>query len=539
MKRNVAVSALRLILFLLTATASAQPIAPHYKTVVVESVLKDLVRAINSSSRDPKVIVDPQNHSVAAYYEPNGNVINMGERFYDLCTKFGADSLDALASVLAHELAHWELGHSCGSIPRSKREHEVFKRNVPGDIKNREAQADCMVGFYGRQAGYDPLKVFPDVLQRIYEVYGLDDTMEGYPSLSHRKRIAWNVRERMDTLGVIYDAGNSLSLARRYSQAQQCFDYIIGEFPSREIRNNAGVAYTLHALELMSDTYAGYVYPLELDVDTRLRGVGISQGKINRDSRGTDPPDSIWGARNLDSAAVRFDLAMQVDPYYMPARINRATIHILKQEYGPAEALIRDVLEQDISDATRVRAYALLAVMLARRGEVDRATELLNEIEGVARDNGIDALIKANRAVIEGGSFQGPQGLGWGKSTETIGGITADEEMIDGRLHLNERIGRKSDSVIARISHDATVIRVISGKSWVQFVCTRDDYDRFSEGGIGIGSAADDVRSSYGNEPRIVYAPQGRYFIYDYSKIIFLIDHEGKVKRWMIYAMGE
>lgn len=479
MKRNAAVSALRLLLPLLflTGTVSAQNSVPEYKTRIIRNVLNDLSRSINRTKPSPQVVVDAGNDSIAAFYEPNSNVISIGERFYDLCRTFGPDSLNALAAVLAHELGHWERNHFYDASPKSEREENIFRRNIPGCVQHEERQADYLAGFYGQQAGYDPLKIFPEVLDMIYRKYELDDVMEGYPSLAERKEIALNARERMEVLGLIYELANNLSLIGKYSWARQCYDVLMEEFQSREIMNNAGVVRALQALELMNDEYAGYICPLMLDAGTRLNRAEITQQKLCRITRDAAPPDDMEGAWMLDSAVAWFNLAMAVDPDYAPAQINRAAIHILKGEYEKAGALPERMPGPDA-------AWSL------------------------------------------------------SEGAETIDGIRAADDVSTMRFHAKEEIG-EGKMITSRILDNASLIRMSSGKSWVQFVGTDSNYPGLSRRGISIGCTAGQVLSSYGQYPRIVHAVQGRYYIYNDPDIIFLIGDDGKVLRWMIYAMGE
>lgn len=541
MKRNVAVSALRLILplILMIGTASAQNTVPEADVQIIQGVLNNLIRAINSTRQTPWLTVRSDNEGHAACYKPLENRIYLHSQLLDICRSFGDDSLNALAGVLGHELAHWERDGPFGSRPRSRKEKSTSGQNRRGHVRDREEQADYLAGFYGRQAGYNALAVFPDVLDKIYREYGLDDEIENYPSLKERKEIAFKVRDRLDELVFIYNMANNLSLIREYERARQCYDHIIEEFNSREMMNNAGVAYTLHALELMGDEYAGYIYPLELDADTRLLGIRVTDGLVNRATRGTGPQDSIRGSRMLDSAAKRFELAMKVDPGYSPALINRATIYILKRDYHNAEILLDSALKLDNGEVTRVKVAVQLAMIHAIRGDSAGARNKLDEIETIAGSLGITALVDVNRALLDKKSFQLPNAQGLEISRETIDGIRASEDVMEGMVRVRETIGREGMEIVGGMTEYATVARLTNKKSWVQFVCTNNGYTRQSGNDISIGSTGNQVLLCYGSSPRIVQAVQGSYYIYDYSKIIFLVGQDGRVLRWMIYAMGE
>lgn len=120
----------------------------------------------------------------------SGQTIFFGAKAYQVCRSFGPDSLNALAALLSHELIHYNGGHSW--------EHEFSRAfagtNLSKEIKDGwladEVQADLWGGLLAFPAGYHVQKVLPAFFPKLYESYGLDSTISGYPKLQERIQLA-------------------------------------------------------------------------------------------------------------------------------------------------------------------------------------------------------------------------------------------------------------------------------------------------------------------------------------------------------------
>jgi hypothetical protein len=147
-----------------------------------------------------------------AWFSPQQHRLTLEERAYDLCVEQGADSLDALAFVLGHELAHFyenhgwvgDFGNGFADLQVGQA-MQVVERSLEQMIEV-EAQADYVSGFYGYMAGYNTLDVAPELLQRIYQAYDLGDHILGYPTLSERQDIARRAALELHSKIPIFDA---------------------------------------------------------------------------------------------------------------------------------------------------------------------------------------------------------------------------------------------------------------------------------------------------------------------------------------------
>ena len=354
-----------LIAALIAVATSVQPACAlaKAKALTAQRVFADLVRAMGDGRTPPELIMVPEGSKTAmqvAFFDPGRNTISLEERAYDLCIAQGPDSLDALASLLAHELAHYykdhgwvnDFGNGFADLGVGKRFKKLQRR--AGKLVEIEIEADYFGGLFGYVAGYNTLDITPTLLDAIYAEYELVEQLHGYPSLAERRQIATRSKQQLAQLIPVFETGQHLLLIGHYAQAARAFDYIARTFPSREILNNGGVARALQAVALIGDQ--PFAYPFELDAETRLR-----QGT----SRSAGDPKQIQ--RLLEIARGLFEIAARKDPSYTTAHTNLACIAALQGQGEQAVLYAEHALttaEQDNNPLAL--ANALIARGLAR-----------------------------------------------------------------------------------------------------------------------------------------------------------------------------
>src|SRR5690606_40132336 len=73
----------------------------------------------------------------------------------------------------------------------------------------------------------------------------------------------------------VFETGNYAMAIGEYDLAIDCYQNILNnEFTSREIINNIGVAYFLKGIGLAEVDDIKYVYPVELDLESKLNSRG-------------------------------------------------------------------------------------------------------------------------------------------------------------------------------------------------------------------------------------------------------------------------
>ena len=534
-------------------SAHAQPTLPrgHPKFKTAQKVFDDLIHAIGDGRTRPHLRVQPNGVTgqlQVAWFVPGSNVLTLEERVYDLFVSMGADSLDALAVLLGHELAHYYKDHGwVGDFGNAFADLEVgqelekLERSAVRMLET-EFEADYYSGFFGYMAGYNTLGIAPKMLEQIYAAYELDEHLAGYPSLFERQAIARRSREQLDQMIPVFEAGRGLLLLGRYESAGRCFDYIARTFPSREIFNNAGVTRALEALGLFEAGKVDFAYPFELDAQTRLRGPRAKAGIF-----GETPAERR--DRLLAEARTHFENAGKKDPQYATAYTNLACVADLQGKYDEAMVWAQRALEIAEKRAEAVSlAHARIARGIARahRNPADEA--------GARRDfatarQGARSLAQLNLAVLSpevadrAGAELSKKG-GGRPSREQIDGQTArglDAAIIPDVISRVPRIDQNQPeiTIYAQQTPAWEGLFIDMGYRTTALLTAREAYSGQSGRGLGIGSDLAQVLEAHGPPTYVTPGRQGAYFVYAHAEVIFQINAENKVQKWMIYHVEE
>ncbi|GAI32165.1 unnamed protein product, partial [marine sediment metagenome] len=262
---------------------------------------------------------------IAMYFPGEQPMLIIDEEVYDICISMKQDSLNALASLLGHELSHHFEKHSfCSDFAYILGEKSELGKKIKQISQQQklhyESQADFYGGFYGYVAGYKTYDILPELLDKIYIHYKLPDQIKGYPTKEERKNIAKNSYEELKKWLVIFDAGELLITLKEYELAASCFDYLSTKFPGREIFNNAGVVRILHSLEYFDNKEFPFSLPVEFDAKTRLKKGAHREINLSVKQKRTDL---------LNKANECFKKSINRDPKYLNAQINHACAYIL------------------------------------------------------------------------------------------------------------------------------------------------------------------------------------------------------------------
>jgi hypothetical protein len=249
------------------------------------------------------------------YFNPDANTIFFSEKFTRVMRSFNTDSMNAVAHVLSHELAHLILQQGdflkIGSGYADSDFNEKLK-NYQGQLKDSlaffERQADENAIFYAHISGYQTTHVGSKVLNKIYSSFNLRDRkLKNYPELSERISIIEAASNRMKVLMKIYDFGIISILKGQFDQAIFFLDLIRTEkFFSKEIFNNLGAAYLMKAKLMLKDQFP-FELPFQIDCYSYLNQ--------QRDSK-EDVKDLLLSAKEC------FDAAIQMDNYYYYSLLN-------------------------------------------------------------------------------------------------------------------------------------------------------------------------------------------------------------------------
>uniref|UniRef100_C6DZB5 Peptidase M48 domain-containing protein n=1 Tax=Geobacter sp. (strain M21) TaxID=443144 RepID=C6DZB5_GEOSM len=533
---------------------------PVYRQV--QAVYQRLVPAFGDGRLPPKLMIIPKGIKVrepvassaggnegTLAFEANAGLLIEGyiaieERAVEVLADLGKDRDNALAFLLAHELSHFYLRHGWvggfgNAFARTDMGRKMMKAATYEDVLKREAEADYFGGFYGYLAGFDTLGVAPKTLERIYGAFGLADQLPNYPSKSERVAIAQRQQESLKKLIPVYEAGTRLLVLGRYEEAGRLFSYLAQIFPSREMFNNAGVAYALEAVRLLPPGAIPFVYPFELDGETRLR----SGERVGTRGIGYRTADEHAARRLglLRRALEAFERASLRDNRYATAKVNSAAVQSLLGDQDEAIRLAGSALTLAREEGARLSAAHALVVRgiaLARAGETKRGRTELEAARPVVPD-----LAVRNIAVLEPGdalpAMEGKNHPGGKK--ETIAGISpwdqfkTDPTVLSFSLKPAEK-GQLEIGIHSRRTTDWDVTIIVLDQRLIGTVATSRDFQKATARGIKIGTQLAQVRRSYGDSGRIVPSRQGAFHVYAKAGIVFDIDADGKVGGWFLYA---
>jgi tetratricopeptide (TPR) repeat protein len=522
----------------LTATTSE-------KEAIARGVFERLVAARGDHSvPDPHFVLTTGKRSGARC---EGNLIILEEAAYDLCVEFGEDRDAALAGVLAHELIHYYAGHVYGkealALITTGDSGSDFAANE-GPLTAQESEADYRGGFLAYLAGYPLANLVPRFLDRLYETYALPQRLAGYPDLDERKALAERNHERLRELVAVFEMANVLTALERFGEAATYYEHLLRAFPSREMHNNAGVVYARAALPFFPPTTLQYVYPIELDLRSRLegqtRGIGV------------DP-----ATRNfyLEEARKHFVRAHLLDPDYVPALINLASTHALlaaSLTEGGVDSLTRAIAADHhleaalrareairLADGTgdpvsAVNAHLLLGILAALDSEETRVFEHFARAES-------SPLYSANWSVFRHGRlppappapasppFVMQEQIGDRTLAELRSAPPASTSLLgsgSGRMKLSRL--QISDPGVILMRHSGGM-----GSDLTVAHLTRE-YSGASAMEISVGSTHKDILREYGAPAYGVTTLGGELLVYPESGIIFSLGG-GAVSGWYLY----
>ena len=373
----------RLLIILLFSFGFQLVAGQSYNEKQIESVFDNLVLAYGNSKAAPKLTYfkkETIKTTPALYTTSPQPTIMLDGRFYELCRSFGKDSLNALAVVLSHELAHYYNDHTfCADFAFAVRKNNAelaqkLKTVSKSDKISRETQADYQGFFYAAIAGYNPFDCYDKTIDAIYKLYQLPESNPGYPSKAERKQMAIAVKQKTSELYVAFKKSIQLKEEKKYEEAIKLLEEINTYFPSRENYNNLGVIKTLSALDLKVLTLEEhkypkrFLYPLELDNSSRLNQNG---------TRGAEA-DQLKMIQLLKAAQKDFEKAISLDPNYNKAYVNLACVFDLLDN---PEAAIGKIKELSKEQQNTNEAKRILAIAYYHADNENKAAEIWKEIE--------------------------------------------------------------------------------------------------------------------------------------------------------------
>ena len=526
-----------------------------YKYEVSKKVYDAIVIAYGASQSAPvfqiRAKTYPGKKQILMYYPGISPKIIMDEEVYDLCADLGADSLNALASVLGHELAHHYEKHDwCSSFSYLLDEKQALKQKLSKITKEEklriEAEADYYGGFYGYVAGFSTFDISAKLLDKIYAFYKLPDKLNGYPTKNERKQIALKSLKELEQYQAVFSAGESMVCLKEYQMASSCFEYLADKFPSREMFGNAGLLKVLSAMDYIDEKSMPFALPLEIDAGTRLksgavRGVGLSVEEKGKREK-----------QLLEEAIKFFNKAIYIEPGYINAIVNRGCAYVLLNNPDMAVGICNDLLKSvknKLNAPDLAKLYSLRAIANYNKGEKEKAAEDFNmaDIQGTNTINIYNKIVfkELNKGVLDNfidfvaSYFNTPTTSSFGPeklinpSFEKIGVETSMRLNIDKGKFL-EIPGTNTFSITFLTNENTNGLRINGERVYKILFASRAYHGKTSQG-IGIYDSIEKIKMKYGEPTYSVNEVGGIYHIYRKSRIVFFVSKENRLLKWFTY----
>ncbi|PSR14026.1 MAG: hypothetical protein DA408_20220 [Bacteroidetes bacterium] len=496
-----------------------------YKQEVTQRVFQELLRTRGDIRQQAPTLVMNNGEQFVAWMDAREVVVGLEEKAYDVCASMGADSLNALAALLAHEITHYYEKHdwSRNFVNANKTLDAARRIEIINEGIKLETQADCLGGFLAFSAGYNVYNLMPQLLEQLYHTYGLPEVLPGYPDLKDRIEVSQRAMAQLLDLQTVFHTARFLTLLEDYDAAATYYQHILQTYQSREIYNNAGVNYALAALSYFNEAEMPYVLPLELDPHSRLSNLKNSQ---------TDRLAKRQAL--LQQAAENFARAIGLDPSYTPAYLNKATVHLLVGEWEDAEFWLHKGQKKNERPEPDPDYLVLEGILAALQKDTAQAQQLLT----TAGDSG-SSLASINLAILEQ-RYRRPLVYDKQISTEELDQTTLDAFLAAPAVDKEIKV---SNGIICGVKTLATsniwLHYADDGQSYCAVQWIAPGSEAVTRQGIGPGASSARLAAVYGPPQRIVTEIDGVIWIYQDCQLLFALDQQGLVRSWGTYRQSD
>lgn len=503
---------------------------------VTHQVFDRLTYAFADSRPQPRLEIVARSlkkNKIIAQYRPGSQpVIQLDEEVYDLCRKLQKDSLNALAVLLSHELAHHYKNHDWYFTFGIGQANTRFSKE---SIKQFESAADFYGCFYGELSGFATARVFPRVIDLIYQHFNLANHLEGYPTKEERKAIYAEKQKEAVKMVAVFKSGLFLYLIQEFESAALCFDYLVNQFPSREIINNLAASKLQLALQIYNkQEQPGFVYPVELDANSRL-------GSAHRDMPDTYNNKQL--EKLLTEARRYAEKSREIDPGYVPAYINLACIYSLQGNQPAAIGIINELKPTTITG----NAYSVRAIAYYKDNQPTKAQkdfDLARQKGAYKGQYNLELFDKMNESLA--GSLS-TWIMSWFQEEASLHNST--------RASIKEKVGgQSSNSTLPaqtpRVMVSKTPNLVVQWNEQNDYLqlgiqnatrnylvqYTQENYTHPTARKVKRGASLETLKNKYGDPAYAFSSATGEYLVYPDSKVAFMLDKNKRLNSWLVYG---
>lgn len=490
----------------------------HYKVLVVKKVYESLALTIfNHQKQDlPRIEIKNREKFIAKYYRLTNRIV-IEEKAYNICQKMGADSINALSVIIGHEFAHYlyhqvQSDSSCIKIEKD----DKFRFRL-----QQEQEADLYGLFTAYLAHYDVIEVAPKILNKLYRAYKFQEHLPNYDPLKVRQRANTAAIKKLKKLIHIFETANYLTAIGDYTKATVLYRTILKNYKNFEIYNNLSVATILDAIDLSSNINFPFVYPLELNLSSRLYKC--------REPFGTGFPSER--KKMLEEAKKYLIKAMEYDPYSVSIQINLACVNNMLGNSTRTLNNLEKATQFLPSKVQKGHIEIIYGIVYENLGQQDLAKQ---KFEKVIQDfSGTNQLIaQTNLQILKGNPLQSE------RYSQEVKEHIGSRKIEDLKNYPN-RIPLDLEYILRYDKKNKTSFSLInrSNTNKTYLIRTRNKKE-YTSTQIGIGTSENKVREIYKHEIiKNIPTDKGSFIVIPTKGLIFFIGSQSKVKEWGIFKM--
>jgi tetratricopeptide (TPR) repeat protein len=486
----------------------------NYKHQTVLGVLEEISSTYNELKPVPNLkMAKGKSETIAEYSSERGPTISFDEKLYDICRTFGEDSLDCIALIIGHELAHYHQNHQFwyGFAGNKKGNNKLIDMGV-------ETQADELGVFHALAAGYNSFEVAEELINKIYLVYKLPESIKGEKPKSQRITGLKNKIADAKLLGIKYEIGNFLSLKNHFNQAAQLYENVLFGVPSKDVLNNIAFNKIQEALKMSNSADMPFRLPIELELSNRLNPEEMRSDNIK-----------IVQIKLLEDAIKSCQQAIEIEPKYEAAHLNMICANLILGRTGTSLDLV-DGLEKMIGATANINL--IKGIIYALKKEKELASKYFKRADGAFEIEynrlAFGALVEFqksnNKAKIHDFVTKNNRKIDSNNKPESVlGAFNLPIKNLSLFSKTYNSVGSFVTKYMYQLNKQQLIAKAEIDKHKYDFVRIKQKGIK-TQKGIENGNTVNSVVENYGNPTKKVATAKGEWLLYDSANLIFQIE---------------